>query len=178
MFTPRRADGGTRSGLLFQDTVSRSQASLSPKLTQYPEIIGHAVKVGSKVTTVKVGDRVGVGAQIYACLECNACKEDNETYCKKLLGSATKLPVIEIFANCLLRHLRFGLPRRYHRPWRLLLSYPSPRALHIPYPRGSTNGTRRTDVVCWIDGVFASCAQRSRSRQEGRHPWNVSAEVT
>lgn len=50
------------------------------------EIIGHAVKVGSKVTTVKVGDRVGVGAQIYACLECDACKEDNETYCKKLLG--------------------------------------------------------------------------------------------
>jgi D-arabinose 1-dehydrogenase-like Zn-dependent alcohol dehydrogenase len=53
------------------------------------EIIGHAVKVGSKVTTVKVGDRVGVGAQISACLECDACKEDNETYCKKLLGMFT-----------------------------------------------------------------------------------------
>ncbi|KAK7225466.1 hypothetical protein V2G26_013469 [Clonostachys chloroleuca] len=51
------------------------------------EIIGHAVKVGPKVTTVKVGDRVGVGAQIFACLECDACKEDNETYCKKLLDT-------------------------------------------------------------------------------------------
>jgi len=45
------------------------------------EVIGHAVKVGSKVTTVKVGDRVGVGAQIGACLECKICKSDNENYC-------------------------------------------------------------------------------------------------
>ncbi|KAK3902141.1 chaperonin 10-like protein [Staphylotrichum tortipilum] len=47
------------------------------------EIIGTAVKVGPKVTTVKVGDRVGVGAQISACLDCTQCNEGNETYCKK-----------------------------------------------------------------------------------------------
>ncbi|MCJ1248897.1 hypothetical protein MMC30_006118 [Trapelia coarctata] len=45
------------------------------------EVIGKAVKVGPKVTTVKVGDRVGVGAQIWACLECKQCKSDNENYC-------------------------------------------------------------------------------------------------
>ncbi|MCJ1473260.1 hypothetical protein MMC13_001911 [Lambiella insularis] len=45
------------------------------------EVIGRAVKVGDKVTTVKVGDRVGVGAQIKACLECKNCKSDNENYC-------------------------------------------------------------------------------------------------
>ncbi|MCJ1360122.1 MAG: hypothetical protein MMC33_010125 [Icmadophila ericetorum] len=45
------------------------------------EIVGKAIKVGSEVTTVKVGDRVGVGAQIWACLECNICKSDNENYC-------------------------------------------------------------------------------------------------
>lgn len=28
------------------------------------EVIGKAIKVGDKVTTVKVGDRVGVGAQV------------------------------------------------------------------------------------------------------------------
>ncbi|KAI4287299.1 MAG: hypothetical protein L6R35_003440 [Caloplaca aegaea] len=33
------------------------------------EVIGTAVKVGEKVTTVKVGDRVGVGAQIWSCME-------------------------------------------------------------------------------------------------------------
>ncbi|KFA68918.1 hypothetical protein S40285_05441 [Stachybotrys chlorohalonatus IBT 40285] len=51
------------------------------------EIIGHAVKVGSKVTTVKVGDRVGVGAQISACLDCPTCKDDNETYCKEQMDT-------------------------------------------------------------------------------------------
>ncbi|KAL9045154.1 MAG: hypothetical protein Q9214_001763 [Letrouitia sp. 1 TL-2023] len=45
------------------------------------EVIGKAIKVGDKVTTVKVGDRVGVGAQIKACLECKNCKSDNENYC-------------------------------------------------------------------------------------------------
>ncbi|RMZ87709.1 hypothetical protein DV736_g5064, partial [Chaetothyriales sp. CBS 134916] len=33
------------------------------------EIVGHAVRVGPKVKTVKVGDRVGVGAQIWSCLD-------------------------------------------------------------------------------------------------------------
>jgi len=45
------------------------------------EIIGKAIKVGEKLTIVKVGDRVGVGAQIQACLECKLCKADNENYC-------------------------------------------------------------------------------------------------
>ena len=37
------------------------------------EIVGEAIKVGDKVTTIKVGDRVGVGAQIWACLKCKVC---------------------------------------------------------------------------------------------------------
>ncbi|KAN0095643.1 putative NADP-dependent alcohol dehydrogenase 6 [Hyaloscypha variabilis] len=46
------------------------------------EIIGTALRVGPKVTLIKVGERVGVGAQIYSCLDCTQCKEDNETYCR------------------------------------------------------------------------------------------------
>jgi alcohol dehydrogenase (NADP+) len=46
------------------------------------EVIGTAVRVGPKVTLVKEGQRVGVGAQIWSCLECKQCKEDNETYCR------------------------------------------------------------------------------------------------
>ena len=38
------------------------------------------------MTTVKVGDRVGVGAQIRACLECKLCKADNENYCPHMVG--------------------------------------------------------------------------------------------
>ncbi|KAL8827876.1 MAG: hypothetical protein Q9191_002924 [Dirinaria sp. TL-2023a] len=45
------------------------------------EVIGKAIKVGEKVSTVKVGDRVGVGAQIGSCLECKNCNSDNENYC-------------------------------------------------------------------------------------------------
>ena len=33
------------------------------------EVIGRVVKTGSKVSTLKKGDRVGVGAQVQACLK-------------------------------------------------------------------------------------------------------------
>jgi len=45
------------------------------------EVIGRAVRVGPKVTKVKVGDRVGVGAQIQADLTCQNCKADQENCC-------------------------------------------------------------------------------------------------
>ncbi|KAJ5541473.1 hypothetical protein N7494_006549 [Penicillium frequentans] len=51
------------------------------QLTISPEIIGRAIRVGSKVTLIKEGQRVGVGAQSYSCGECKQCKNDNETYC-------------------------------------------------------------------------------------------------
>ncbi|KAI0416020.1 alcohol dehydrogenase [Xylaria grammica] len=45
------------------------------------EIVGKAVKVGSRVRDVKVGDRVGVGAQVWSCLKCPQCKSNNDNYC-------------------------------------------------------------------------------------------------
>ncbi|PCH43607.1 GroES-like protein [Wolfiporia cocos MD-104 SS10] len=45
------------------------------------EIVGKVTRVGDKVSEFKVGDRVGVGAQIGACLKCRACKSDYENYC-------------------------------------------------------------------------------------------------
>ncbi len=46
------------------------------------EIIGKVIRVGPKCDTgVKVGDRVGVGAQALSCLECSRCKSNNEMYC-------------------------------------------------------------------------------------------------
>ncbi|BGP35910.1 hypothetical protein JCM10296v2_007762 [Rhodotorula toruloides] len=52
----------------------------------YPQVVGHeilgeAVRVGSKVKHVKVGDIVGVGAQNDSCLECGQCKNNREQYC-------------------------------------------------------------------------------------------------
>ncbi|RKU47962.1 hypothetical protein DL546_002893 [Coniochaeta pulveracea] len=51
------------------------------------EIVGKAIRVGPKVTLVKEGQRVGVGAQSYSCLECRQCKNDNETYCQHQLDT-------------------------------------------------------------------------------------------
>lgn len=51
------------------------------------EIIGRAIKVGKDVKTVKVGDRVGVGAQISADLTCDVCKADQENYCPKMVAT-------------------------------------------------------------------------------------------
>lgn len=73
------------------------------------EVVGKAVKVGSKVQAVrgsshaveihhvlvhfltpplqiKVGDRVGCGAQVWSCLKCKQCKSDNENYCPHQVG--------------------------------------------------------------------------------------------
>lgn len=41
------------------------------------EVIGKVAEVGSKVTEFKVGQRVGVGAQVGSCGECKSCKNDN-----------------------------------------------------------------------------------------------------
>jgi hypothetical protein len=52
----------------------------------YPQVVGHeivgrAVRVGSQVKDIKVGDLVGVGAQNDSCLECGQCKASKEPYC-------------------------------------------------------------------------------------------------
>lgn len=48
------------------------------------EIIGHVIAVGSKVTSVKIGQRCGIGAHCSSCMEssCGRCSNDNEQYCK------------------------------------------------------------------------------------------------
>lgn len=56
--------------------------------TKYPVCVGHeiagvAVRVGSAITHIKVGDRVGVGAQSDSCRECEECKKGNENYCQR-----------------------------------------------------------------------------------------------
>lgn len=56
--------------------------------TQYPivpghEIVGTVAAVGSKVTRVKVGDRVGVGCMVNSCRECPSCEKGLEQYCEE-----------------------------------------------------------------------------------------------
>ncbi|KAI0970129.1 zinc-binding dehydrogenase [Xylaria arbuscula] len=51
------------------------------------EIVGKAVRVGSNVKHVKLGDRVGVGAQARTCQQpdCPECSSGNDTYCARLM---------------------------------------------------------------------------------------------
>lgn len=58
--------------------------------THYPicvghEIVGKVVAIGSAVTEHKIGDRVGVGAQSYACWEpeCDECSQGIDNCCTK-----------------------------------------------------------------------------------------------
>jgi uncharacterized zinc-type alcohol dehydrogenase-like protein len=46
------------------------------------EIIGRVVDVGSKVTRLKSGDRVGVGCLVESCRHCGACGKGWEQYCE------------------------------------------------------------------------------------------------
>ncbi|KAJ5112899.1 NADP-dependent alcohol dehydrogenase 7 [Penicillium angulare] len=65
--------------------------------TTYPccvghEIVGHAVRVGSQAEgDIKVGDRVGVGAQSGSCLNfdgnCEACATGFEQHCNRMTGT-------------------------------------------------------------------------------------------
>lgn len=55
---------------------------------QYPQIVGHelagvVVAVGTGVSKLAVGARVGVGCIVDSCRECVECKAGNENYCLK-----------------------------------------------------------------------------------------------
>ncbi|OWB81179.1 zinc ion binding protein [[Candida] boidinii] len=51
------------------------------------EIIGEVVRVGDGVEKLKVGDRVGVGAQCDSCGECVRCNNHHENNCKNHTGT-------------------------------------------------------------------------------------------
>jgi uncharacterized zinc-type alcohol dehydrogenase-like protein len=55
--------------------------------TRYPIVPGHEIagvvrEVGSEVTGLETGDRVGVGCLVDSCRECHACRAGQESYCR------------------------------------------------------------------------------------------------
>lgn len=62
---------------------------VKPKLPLIPghEGVGTVVKVGDGVTSLKVGDRVGIPWLYSACGECEYCLTGNETLCKDQLNA-------------------------------------------------------------------------------------------
>ena len=65
--------------------------------TDYPCVVGHEIigtvtRLGSQITNpekIKLGDRVGVGAQSGSCLrpDCEACADGQESYCARMTGT-------------------------------------------------------------------------------------------
>ncbi len=51
------------------------------------EVAGRAIKVGKNVKHIKVGDRVGVGAQSGSCLDCEECAAGLEQHCTRMVGT-------------------------------------------------------------------------------------------
>ena len=47
------------------------------------EILGKVTEIGDKVTNYKIGDLVGCGVFVDACLECDQCKSGDDQYCLK-----------------------------------------------------------------------------------------------
>ncbi|XP_030544023.1 probable cinnamyl alcohol dehydrogenase [Rhodamnia argentea] len=61
-------------------------------MSHYPmvpghEVVGEVLEVGSEVTGLRVGDRVGVGVIVGCCRSCTPCKSDIEQYCSKKIWS-------------------------------------------------------------------------------------------
>ncbi|KAI8985204.1 chaperonin 10-like protein [Pilobolus umbonatus] len=58
------------------------------------EIVGVCTKVGKNVKNIKVGDRLGVGAQCDSCGQCEECKRGEENICQghKIFTIASKYP--------------------------------------------------------------------------------------
>lgn len=51
------------------------------------EVVGKVIAVGSDVNLCKVGQRVGLGAQAFSCMECSRCDSNNEQYCSNSVGT-------------------------------------------------------------------------------------------
>ncbi|KAL6703144.1 hypothetical protein ACN47E_010137 [Coniothyrium glycines] len=94
------------------------------KPSEYPLVVGHEIigkvtRVGENVTDLKIGDRVGVGAQSECCESCKPCKMQQESNCSKITGTYDA-----IYPN---GDKAFG---GYAKTWR------GPASFAIPIPEG------------------------------------------
>ncbi len=67
------------------------------EITQYPfvpghEIVGEVSETGKAVTQLKVGDRVGIGWQGRACMQCEWCRQGEVNMCQDIVNDASWSP--------------------------------------------------------------------------------------
>jgi uncharacterized zinc-type alcohol dehydrogenase-like protein len=83
-------------------------------ITTYPfvpghEIVGYVSDVGSAVSDLKKGDRVGIGWQGRSCMKCEWCLQGEEQLCTDIVSSGTWVP-FGGFSSSVLVNSRFAYP--------------------------------------------------------------------
>jgi uncharacterized zinc-type alcohol dehydrogenase-like protein len=84
-------------------------------MTPYPfvpghEIVGNITDLGSKVATLKKGDRVGIGWQAKSCNSCEWCLRGEENLCLEVFQSGTWGNPHGGFAESIIVDCRFAFP--------------------------------------------------------------------
>ncbi|KAJ5239940.1 hypothetical protein N7468_004559 [Penicillium chermesinum] len=126
------------------------------------EIVGTAVRVGPKVTTIKEGQRVGIGAQAYSCGECKQCRNGNENYCpvNSINTYGSKWPDTGIVSQG-----GYGSHVRAHEHW----VFPIPEALET---------TNVAPMLCAgltaFSRWYATVPGRGRRLALGAETWAIS----
>ncbi|KAJ3492398.1 hypothetical protein NLG97_g5421 [Lecanicillium saksenae] len=69
------------------------------------EVVCKAVGVGKHVKNTKVGDRVGVGAQVWSCLECDNCKDNNQNDYTRMVDTYNALNEVSSWTHGGSRHI-------------------------------------------------------------------------
>lgn len=103
-FTPKQFESNdveiaiTHCGVCGSDvhTLKQGWGDTKLPLVVGHEIVGKAVRVGDAVKGIKVGDRVGVGAQIWSCMQCRQCKDGYENYCPKQVDTYVRISSLHI----------------------------------------------------------------------------------
>jgi uncharacterized zinc-type alcohol dehydrogenase-like protein len=73
------------------------------------EIVGFVSEVGSAVTSLKEGDRVGIGWQARSCRHCEYCLKGEEQLCIDIVDGATWFPYGGFSSSVVVDH-RFAYP--------------------------------------------------------------------
>lgn len=78
----------TACGLCYSDIhmIDNDWAISRHPLVPGHEIVGKILELGDQATHLKLGDRVGVGWERTACLQCRDCLRGNENLCKDTSG--------------------------------------------------------------------------------------------
>ena len=83
-------------------------------ITKYPfvpghEIVGYVSETGSGVSDLKVGDRVGIGWQGRACMECEWCLQGQEQLCQDVARNGSWEPYGGFSSSVVVDH-KFAYP--------------------------------------------------------------------